>query len=123
MRKTILILLAIFITKIVAAQQYDIKANITGFANETKFYLQDVDVNSNIDSAIIQNNHFELKGTLGNAPKNLWLTATSGKNFYYTVLLISNERVNIKGDIKDFLFTCQSLGQKVRIILICSLVY
>lgn len=112
MRKTILILLAIFITKIVAAQQYDIKANITGFANGTKFYLQDVDVNSNIDSAIIQNNHFELKGTLGNAPKNLWLTATSGKNFYYTVLLISNERVNIKGDIKDFPFYLSITGSK-----------
>lgn len=112
MRRTILILLAVFITKFVTAQQYDIKANITGFANGTRFYLNDVDVNSNIDSAIIQGNHFELKGTVANAPKVLWLTTTSGKEFYYTVLLISNEKVNIKGDIKDFPFYLSITGSK-----------
>lgn len=114
MNKTLLLLLLIFAAKIVAAQQYTIKAHITGFNNGAKFYLKDVDVDSDIDSAVIQNNQFILKGSLADAPKSLWLYTKTTTNFYYVTLMIGNETVQINGDIKDFPFDLSVSGSKTQ---------
>jgi thiol-disulfide isomerase/thioredoxin len=114
MKKNLLFLLLLLVTKIAAAQQYTIKANITGFNNGAKFYLKDVEVDSDIDSAIIQNNQFVLKGRLADAPKSLWLYTKTTTNFYYVTLMIGNETVQINGDIKDFPFDLSVSGSKTQ---------
>jgi thiol-disulfide isomerase/thioredoxin len=114
MKKSVLLLLSLSILKIAIAQQYSINGHITGFANGTKFYLTDVDVNSNIDSAIIKDNEFVMKGKLEMTPKSLWLTSQSGKEFHYVTLLLNNEPINIRGDVKDFPFDLTITGSKTQ---------
>jgi peroxiredoxin len=104
--------LILLVFKSASAQQYIINAHITGFKDQTKFILKDNDVDANIDSAFIIQDHFVLKGTLESAPKALWLYTTVGQTFYYTNLLIGNEKVDITGDIKDFPFDLKITGSK-----------
>jgi thiol-disulfide isomerase/thioredoxin len=114
MKKNFLLLLVIVFTKAAFAQQYVIKAEVTGFKNGTKFYLNDVDADTNIDSAVIQNNVFILKGKLYNPPQSLWVTATVGEKFYYFTLLIGNESIEVKGDAQDFPFDLSIKGSKIQ---------
>jgi thiol-disulfide isomerase/thioredoxin len=114
MKKIALFLAAILVAKIAVSQQYVITASITGFKNGTKFYLKDVDADANIDSAVIQNDHFVLKGVLAETPQNLWLYSQNQQNFYYATLLIGNEKVSINGDIKDFPFDLSISGGKAQ---------
>jgi peroxiredoxin len=97
-----------------AAQQYTIKAHITGLANGKKIYLKDLDADADIDSATIQNDEFTLKGRLADTPQSLWLYCQDGTKFYYTTLLIGNEALNISGDIKDFPFDLSITGSKTQ---------
>lgn len=112
MKNLFITVFILFVFKSANAQQYIINVHITGFKDQTKFILKDNDVDANIDSAIIIQDHFVLKGTLENAPKALWLYTTVGQNFYYTTLLIGNEKVDITGDIKDFPFDVKITGSK-----------
>lgn len=114
MKKIALILFVICFTGIVSAQQYTIKANITGFPNGAKFFLKDVDVDSNIDSAVIQNDALVLKGSLSQTPQSLWLCSTLGQKFYYTTLMMGNDDIQINGDIKDMPFDLTITGSKTQ---------
>lgn len=136
MKKGLLIVLVILATNIASAQQhpnkanhdraalhrlntipnqkYVIKANITGFKNGTKFYLNDVDHDINIDSAIINNDVFVFTGWLPEAPQNLWVTTTAGQKFYYFTLLIGNEHIEVKGDVKDLPFNLSVKGSEIQ---------
>src|SRR5258708_17072566 len=100
--------------EIAAAQQYTIKAHITGFPNGTKFYLEDVEVDSNIDSAIIKNDEFDLKGGLIQTPQSLWLCSQFGQKFYYTTLMMGNDAIRINADIKDMPFDLTITGSKTQ---------
>src|SRR6185312_9547181 len=85
-----------------------------GFNNGAKFYLKDVDVDSDIDSVVIRNNQFVMRGSLADAPKSLWLYTKTSTNFYYTTLMIGNETITINGDIKDFPFDLSISGSKTQ---------
>lgn len=114
MKKTALLVLLLALTRLVNAQQYQIKAHVTGFANGTKFYLEDTDVDANIDSAVIKDNEFVMQGKLAYTPQSLWLYATAAQKYYYVVLFMGNDKINIKGDIKDFPFDLSVTGSKTH---------
>ncbi|NII84147.1 MULTISPECIES: TlpA disulfide reductase family protein [unclassified Pedobacter] len=114
MKNALLLLIAICITTLVSAQQYVINAQITGFENGTKFYLNDSELDTDIDSAIIKNNVLSFKGTLRKTPQSLWVKTTVAKEFYYFTLLMGNEKINVKGDIKDFPFDLKITGSKTQ---------
>jgi len=114
MKKIVMFLFASCITEIAFAQQYSINAHITGFPNGTKFYLKDVDVDSNIDSAVIQNDEFVLKGSLTQTPQSLWLCSTIGQKFYYTTLMMGNDAIRINGDIKEMPFDLAITGSSTQ---------
>jgi hypothetical protein len=96
------------------SQEYIISANITGFPDSTKFFLKDLDTESDIDSARIIHNSFTLNGRLPSPPHSLWLCATYNNNFYYLILLIGNDTISVKGDIKDFPFDLSVTGSKIQ---------
>jgi thiol-disulfide isomerase/thioredoxin len=98
----------------VSAQQYAINARITGFKDGTRFYLNDVGPDINIDSAVIKNGRFSFNGKLGAEPKSLWVTATVGQNYYYFTLLMGNEKIDVRGDVSDFPFDLKITGSKTQ---------
>jgi len=114
MKKTLLSVVISSLTLAVSAQQFEIRANITGFSNGAKFYLTDPELNTSIDSAVIQNDHFVIKGHLDDAPKSLWVTRQADGHYYYVTLLIGNETVDIKGDIKDMPYNMTVTGSKTQ---------
>jgi hypothetical protein len=59
------------------SQQYIISANITGFPDSTKFYLKDLDTDTDIDSALVMHHSFSMKGRLGVRPKAYGFAATT----------------------------------------------
>lgn len=114
MNKILLTFLLFSLTNFVSAQEYTIRANVTGFPNGTKFYVNDSDTDTDIDSATLQNDQFIVKGKLYSTPRNLWIHATSGGEYYYFTLLIGNEQISVKGDAKDFPFDLLIKGSKIQ---------
>ena len=89
---------------LVFAQQYVIQGNISGFKNGTKFYLKDIETEALVDSAYISNNRFTMKGKLPETPQILWVYTIVEQTFYYTTLLIGNEKVGISRGYKKLSF-------------------
>jgi Domain of unknown function (DUF4369)/AhpC/TSA family len=114
MKKNLLLLFAICFAGFAYAQQYTIKAHITGFPNGTKFYLKDVEVDSDIDSAVIQNDQFVLNGKLVQIPQSLWLCSQFAQKFYYATLMMGNDDILINGDIKNMPFDLAITGLKTQ---------
>lgn len=81
---------------------YVITGQLTGFPDSTMVYLQDINKDEDIDSALIIGGRFTLSGQLAEVPAELWLQASVGDQFAYTNLLIKNDRVEVSGDIADF---------------------
>ena len=99
------------------SQQYVISGNITGFPDSTKFFLKDLDTGTDIDSTQIIRNSFRMKGSLGSSPRSMWLCTTYNNNFYYLILLIGNDTISVKGDIKEFPFDLSITGSKIQDVL------
>ncbi len=100
--KKITIFLSFFLFAIAAnAQQYTIKAELTGFEEHTKFYLKDNTTDQNVDSAILVNGKFTLKGKISSV-KAFWLYTSTKEALYFTNLLMGADEVSIKADAKDF---------------------
>ncbi|MEJ7559312.1 MAG: TlpA disulfide reductase family protein [Pedobacter sp.] len=114
MKNALLLIFACCCFTFARAQQYSIIAHVTGFPDGTKFYLNDVDIDTDIDSALIRNNSFSLKGTLGESPRSLWVSTVFNNKTYYFSLLMGNEKVSVKGDIKDFPFDLKITGSKTQ---------
>lgn len=114
MNKILLTLLLLTFTTLIFAQQYHIKANITGVPNGTKFYVTDSDTETDIDSAVMNNSQFVLEGRLYSSPRRLWVYANSGDNYYYFTLFIGPEKITVKGDAKDFPFDLSITGSKTQ---------
>ncbi len=81
---------------------YVITGQLTGFPDSTMVYLQDINKDQDIDSALIIGGRFTLSGQLPEVPAELWLQASVGDQFAYTNLLVGNDRVEVTGDIADF---------------------
>lgn len=97
-----------------SSQQYVISTTVTGFPDSTKFFLKDLDTESNIDSALLIHDSFTMKGHLPQTPASLWLCANFNHNFYYLTLLIGNDTINVNGDIRDFPFNLSVTGSKIQ---------
>ena len=94
---------------------YIIEAHITGFPDSTKVYLENLNTETLIDSTYLINGHGKLTGHLSIEPTPLWLQITTKDNkFYDTNLLINNEKINIKGDKKDFPNDLHISGSKMQ---------
>jgi len=93
--------LMLFACPLVAQQHYLIAAELTGFKDQTKFYLKDLTANADIDSAILVDGKFEMKGKIANV-KSLWICTRTAGRFYYANLLIGPEKISVKGDLNDF---------------------
>ncbi len=114
MRKITACFLSVFITLSCLSQQYRITATITGFPDGTQFYLQDLDTNAPIDSTVIKHNALSFTGHLDHLPGNFWVCTHYNKEFYYVTLLMGNDNLSIKGDIKDFPFDLSVTGSRIQ---------
>lgn len=112
MRKIITLGITVCTTAIVFAQQFSVAGKFTGFKNGTKFFLKDPETLLIIDSTILVDNSFIIKGQLSDTPKSIWLSTTTDKTYYWCNLFIGNEKVLIKGDRKDFPFYLNITGSK-----------
>lgn len=93
---------------------YVITGQLTGFPDSTMLYLQNLSTQDNFDSALIIKNKFAFRGYLQNEPEQIWLNTIVDGKFLYTNLLIGNENVSIKGDIKDFPLDVKISGSKTQ---------
>jgi thiol-disulfide isomerase/thioredoxin len=99
------LLLLLQVERAVAQAGFVIRANISGFADGTKFYLQDRELGTLMDSVLIKKNKFQITGQMGDFPKLLALAALAGKEVYrYDFLFIGNESVTVTGDKSNFNF-------------------
>lgn len=114
MKKLLAGLLACCITLLATAQQYVIKGKISGFSNGTKFWLKDIDLDRIVDSAVMTNSAFTMKGTFTDGPRSLWLYTSTKDSFYYCNLFIGNETVTVKGSSRDMPFFMQVTGSKIQ---------
>ncbi len=91
---------------------YQIEGNVTGIPDSTMIYLKNLSTEEEIDSALVLNNHFVLKGVLPETPESFWLHFNLDKKFHYTNLLIGNEKVTLQADITDFPWHVKIKGSK-----------
>lgn len=101
MRKLLFATLLLAAISPAMAQQYKINAALTGFADHSKFYLKDLSLDVDIDSAEIIGGKFTMQGKITSV-KNFWLYNRSNKNFNYMTLTIGADKITVQGDIKDF---------------------
>ncbi|KAF2338817.1 TlpA disulfide reductase family protein [Flavobacterium ginsenosidimutans] len=93
-------------------EKFTIYGQVTGFQNGTKFYLKNLATDAIIDSTTVENNKFRFEGKLASPPEQIWLYAIVNEKFIYTNLLIGNDNIRIKGDIKDFPRNVEIKGSK-----------
>lgn len=95
------------------SEQFNIDATITGFKDSTKVFLKNLNTDKIIDSTTLLSNKFSFSGKFDSqSPEILWMYISEKNNFYYSNLLIGNENIKIKGDIKDFPFDLKISGSK-----------
>lgn len=109
MKKILFSLLLMTIGLNIYAQQYTVVGDLTGFANGTKFYLRELMSDTDVDSALLTNGKFTMRGKTS-AVKAYWLHTTYANNFFYTNLLFGAEKISIKGDAKDFPWHLNATG-------------
>ncbi len=111
MKKIILSALLLISINIAKAQQYTINAQLIGFEDRTKFYLKDISMDQNIDSAEIIHGKLTMKGKISSV-KALWFCCSYKGQFYFTNLLIGADDIKISGDKKDFPWYVKISGSK-----------
>lgn len=115
MRKTfrlIVILVAIAALSCQKQNGYIITGDLTGFPDSTMIYLRNLSTDETFDSTMIMGNKFQFKGQLQDVPEQIWLNTKVDNEFIYTNLLIGNENIRIKADIKDFPWNVNITGSK-----------
>ena len=93
--------------------QYKIEGNISDFSEGTKFYLHSLEMDINVDSALVKDNKFIMQGHISDPPALFWITATDGEDYVYTPLLIGNDNVQIYAAKKDFPYNVRTSGSKI----------
>jgi hypothetical protein len=81
---------------------YVIKGNLQEFPDSTKIYLQSIDNQTLIDSALVLDNHFYMSGFLEETPQMLSLNAVVNNQFIYKIILIGNEELTVEAKPQDF---------------------
>jgi thiol-disulfide isomerase/thioredoxin len=109
---TILFLSVIQLTSF--SQSFTITAALTGFPDGTTFYVDEVHTQQTIATGKIRHDQLTITGNLAEAPSMLVLKATINNYVYACFVLMGNEKVNVKGDIKDFPFYIKVSGSKYQ---------
>lgn len=110
----ILVLISSFSEKQKRKLKFTIYGQVSGFPNGTKFYLKNLSTDAVFDSTAIEANKFKFEGQLSNPPEQIWLYAIVDEKFIYTNLLIGNDNITVKGDIKDFPRNLEIKGSKIQ---------
>lgn len=92
---------------------YTIQGNVTGFSEGTKFYLYSLETNAIVDSALVEDNKFQMKGHIANPPVSFWLKATDGEDYVYTPLLIGNDSLTVSAAKQDFAWNVNTSGSTI----------
>jgi len=79
-----------------------ITGHVTGFTDGTKISIINFSTEDTIETTTISNNKFVFKGFLKDEPEEVMVIAKTDNPFTVTCILIGNEDVTIRGDIKDF---------------------
>ena len=85
-----------------ATSQYQIQVYLTGFKEGTIFYLKKFEDQRIISSAKLEKGYCRLSGELADIPQVLWLYTKIKEDLYYYEILLGNDSIKVKGDIKDF---------------------
>lgn len=111
-----LIVILVAITALSCQKQngYIITGDLTGFPDSTMIYLRNLSTDETFDSTMIIGNKFQFKGQLLDVPEQIWLNTKVDNEFIYTNLLIGNENIRIKADIKDFPWNVNITGSKTQ---------
>lgn len=112
MKNNIILFLTLVSISTAYSQQYVIKAELTGFKDQTKFFLTDLDNKTVIDSALIVSNKFTMKGKLSSTPDFLRLYTIYENQFYYAFMFIGNDAVTLKADRTGLPFDYKITGSE-----------
>lgn len=82
--------------------KFKIKAEVTGFEDQTPVFLMNPDVNQIMDTTYVIGNQFEFKGKANSFPENKVLYIPYNKEVIYTYLYIADEDISVKGSKDDF---------------------
>jgi len=100
----------ILLISINGQKHFIISGNLSGF--ETNALAKITKNNITLDSCIIKDGQFLLKGTLENVPTSVVLFIKNGDNYKYSELFIGNESITINADIDDFKWNVRTKGSK-----------
>ena len=81
---------------------FSLTGKFTGFEEGAWFYLSNIDTQTILDSARLENGHISLSGELENIPEILYLSSGVAAEKKYTFLMIGNEQVHVQGDRSAF---------------------
>jgi len=95
-------------------EKFIISGQVTGFPDGTKFYLRNLATDAVFDSTEVENGTFKFEGVFASPPEQIWLNTIVDEKFYYTNLLIGNDKINVKGDISDFPWNVNVSGSKTQ---------
>lgn len=113
-----LILWAIFILSCQNQEQeqngYEITGNLSGIPDSTMIYLKNTSTSEIFDSTMVIGGEFLLTGQLESEPEQILLNTIVDDDFFYSNLLIGNEKVKVEGDIKDFPWELNITGSKTQ---------
>lgn len=96
------------------SQNYVVNAKLTGFPDQTKFYLRDLDKDTDVDSAFLVGGKLTMQAKLESKPVSVRFYASYNKKFYYATLLLGADKVTITGDASQFPFNVQITGSKIQ---------
>jgi thiol-disulfide isomerase/thioredoxin len=115
MKRLVLLLFFISLTGAAIAQDYEvISGKINGFKNGSKVFLTDDETDTPLDSTVLKNAAFVLKGNYKDAPRYLSLHFyDDGKNF--SAVIFVQDTVNISGDKQDFPYNLKITGSSEQI--------
>lgn len=95
-------------------ERYVITGEVTGFPEGSILYLKSLSTEADIDSAVIRNEHFQMRGYLEYPPEQLWIHSQVDGDFVYTNLLMGNDSIKIKADLDDFPWKVQVGGSEFQ---------
>ncbi len=93
-----------------SAQNYDISGSVTGFKNNSKVYLSDIESDTQINSTLLKQGKFHLQGKLKDGRKYINLIISQPDEQYQCTIFAGAGKVAIKGDKKDFPYDLNITG-------------
>ncbi len=92
--------------------EFIIKGKVKGFKDSTKLYLYNPASEENIDSSLVINGEFQLKGNVPE-PIRLYINTVFSyiDGYKFTSFFVENSKINIKGDYNHFRY-CEISGSE-----------